>query len=52
MRNKQANDLTVLSACGTGRIVALFGIWKGETGHGGRAGKVCAPAAGVSTGLS
>jgi len=42
----------MLSACGTGRIVALFGIWKGETGHRGRAGEVRAPAAGVPTGLS
>ena len=42
----------MLSACGMGRIVALFGMSKGETGGGGRAGKVRAPAAGVPTGLS
>ena len=34
-----------------GRIVALFGIWRGETGLGTATGEVRAPASYVPTGL-
>ena len=34
-----------------GRIMALFGIWRGETGLGTATGEVRAPAAGEPTEL-